>query len=599
MKNIEPLEIKIKSLSNESGVYIMKDANNKIIYIGKAKDIKKRVQSYFRKDRDLKTQFLMQQVCDIEIIITRDEYEALITENNLIKKHQPKYNINLKDGKTYPVIRITNEEFPRIFRTRRLVFDGSSYYGPFPSIEELDITLELIEKLYPLRKCKGHLKKRVHPCLYFHINRCAAPCAGKITKEAYRERVNKIKQLLAGDTSKLLADLEKKMRSAAKDLDFEKAAVFRDQINAVKQTQDTQNMLSFEAPREDYIGYAHKDNFICFTIVRIQDGNILTKEIFRSPIYELDPQEALGQFIYQYYSKRPGLPHLVFVPVVLKPELIEALKNELHKNIKFRTAESDHDKKTIRMAIQNANQELMISHVDGLVDLKEKLSLSELPLRIEGFDIAHLSGTHTVASMVSFFQGKPDPTSYRRFKIKSLDGKIDDFEAMREVIARRYMRLINEELELPNLILIDGGKGQLEAARSILKGLDVASIPIIGLAKKHEEIYIPEMDSPLQFPLTSPALRILVAVRNESHRFANTFHKLLRDRDMSTSLLEKIKGIGKKKAKKLLTEFGSLDAIIATEIKKVAACAKIPEHDALLLVAQLKAELGEDVTEEK
>ncbi|RPJ09520.1 MAG: excinuclease ABC subunit UvrC [Spirochaetaceae bacterium] len=599
MEKAAEIQAKIREIEDAPGVYIMKDDGGKIIYIGKARSLRKRVSSYWTGEKDIKTRQLLSHVADIEVIITRNEHEALITENNLIKQNQPKYNINLKDGKTYPLIRITNEPFPRIFRTRKLVLDGSRYFGPFPSVQELDITIELIEKLYPLRKCRGQLKKRNNPCMYFHIGRCAGPCAGKITEEEYARRVDEVIRLLEGDTTQLQADIRAKMEDASARLDFEKAAFFRDQLQALALFGETPSVLANTNPREDYIGLAVKDDFVCFVVVRTQEGRILTKQVFRSPVFEKEPQEILAEFLFQYYLRAARLPEKAYVPLDLGADFRTALGERLEQQINILVPESGKEYETLRMAVVNADQEMRISHVDGLVQLRETLGLPSLPVRIEGFDIAHLAGTHTVASMVSFFQGRPDPQSYRRFKIKTLAGdervaKVDDFESMREVIARRYSRLVAEGESLPDLILIDGGKGQLEAALGILRTLDLGDVPIAGLAKLHEELFVPGKTDPILLPLTSPALRVLVAVRNESHRFATTFHKLLRDKELAGSFLEKAKGVGKKKAAMLLTQFGSLEKIMEAEAGDIAKAGRISVEHAAALKLFLEDEIGEE-----
>jgi excinuclease ABC subunit C len=583
---------KIKEFLDEPGVYIMKNEKAHVIYVGKAKSLKKRVQSYFSGTKDLKTRLLLEHVDDIEVIITRNEYEALLTEISLIKKWQPKYNINLKDGKTYPVIRLTNETYPRVFRTRRLVLDGSRYFGPFPKVEDIDAYLHVIEKLYPLRKCRGPLKKKREPCMYYHIGRCPGICAGKMTDEEYKARVEKVVLLLEGNTDEIIRELKEKMNQAATDLHYERAAVYRDELLAVTRLAETQAMWNLHKPTEDFMGLAVKDNFASFIVMKMQEGRLVTKEAFQTHFYSGE-EEALIQFLFQYYSRVQKLPDAIYLPLLIDAEVREAFGKSFNTGVPLLVPEAEKDKTVLRMAQANAEQALRISHIDGLVELKTLLGLADLPLRIEGFDIAHLDGTHTVASLVSFHQGRPDKDSYRRFKIKSLDGAIDDYEAIREVVARRYTRLAAEKEPLPDLILIDGGKGQLESARGILESLELENIPVIGLAKKREEIFLPHNAKPLVLPHTSPALRILVAVRDESHRFATSYHKLLRDREMASSALEKIKGIGKKKAKLLITHFHSLENIMKSDIGEISKIGKVKEEIAVSVINEVKKILGE------
>jgi excinuclease ABC subunit C len=581
---------KIKDFSDAPGVYLMKDKEGRIIYVGKAKSLKKRVQSYFTGEKDPKTRLLLEHIDDIETIITRSEYEALTTENDLIKRWQPKYNIELKDGKSYPVIRLTNEEYPRLFRTRRIVFDGSRYFGPYPGVEDLDVYLGVVERLYPLRKCRGPIPARPRPCLYYHIGRCAGPCAHAITKEAYAERVAKVVKLLEGGADEIIRELETKMREAAAALQYERAAQYRDQLEAVTRLSQAQKLFDADKPTEDYLGLAIKDNFASFAVVKTRGGKLLGKEIYRTRCYSTN-EEALTQFLFQYYAKPRKPPEAVYAPFPPEPETAAAFRQTF--GLKLLSAESESEAGLTRMAQANANQDMAVSRVDGLAELQSVLGLETLPLRIEGFDIAHLAGKHTVGSLVSFLQGKPDKAAYRRFTLKTLGGAIDDYESLREVVARRYMRLLAENEPLPDLILIDGGKGQLESARGVLSSLGLEKVPAIGLAKKNEEIFTARGDEPIRLPFTSPALRLLVAVRDESHRFATTFHKLLRDRETASSYLEKIKGIGRKKARLLLLGFRSLERIAAAPASEVAKTARVSETTALAVVKEVKKVLGE------
>ncbi|MBN2352989.1 MAG: excinuclease ABC subunit UvrC [Spirochaetales bacterium] len=581
---------KIKNFSDAPGVYIMKDKRGRVIYVGKAKSLKKRVHSYFTGEKDPKTRLLVEHIDDIETIITRSEYEALTTENSLIKRWQPKYNIELKDGKTYPVIRLTNEEYPRLYRTRRLVFDGSRYFGPFPGVEDLDVYLSVVERLYPLRKCRGPIPKKPRPCLYYHIGRCAGPCAHAIGKEAYAERVARVVKLLEGGADELFRELEAKMREAAAALQYERAATYRDQLEAVNRLTQAQKHFDPNKPTEDYLGLAIKENFASFAVVKTQGGALVGKEIFRTRCYSA-PEEALNEFLFQYYAKPMKPPEAVFTPFPPEPETVRAFTETFGRRLG--AAATGSELSLSRMAQANAEQDMAVSRVDGLAELQSALGLEALPLRIEGFDIAHLAGKHTVGSLVSFLQGKPDKAAYRRFKLRSLHGAVDDFESLREVVARRYMRLLAENEPLPDLILIDGGKGQLESARGVLSSLGLEKVPVIGLAKKREEVFTVGGDKPIRLPFTSPALRLLVAVRDESHRFATTFHKLLRDRETASSYLEKIKGIGGKKARLLLLNFRSLEKIAAAPIPELAKTARVSEAVALGIAREVKKVLGE------
>ena len=571
----DELKEQARALPLDSGVYIMKDERRDVIYVGKAKSLRKRVTSYFTGSRDIKTRILVSRIKTIEHIITHNEYEALLLENNLIKKWKPRYNINLKDGKSYPVIRVTADEYPRVFRTRRIIQDGSSYYGPFPSVVTLDTYLELIEKLFPLRKCKGELKKRENPCLYYHIGRCSAPCVGKISREDYMEKVELVKKLLSGETKELVKLLEGEMAGASAELRFEKAAEYRDAIGAIENIGKEQEVVDFDPEVRDYVAFAQKEELGTFIVFQMRAGKLIGRDLFRTVVYT-PVEEALSQFLLQYYSTVHTPPHRVYVSHAFDPALLlEFFRKEKEREVEIEFPSDGRHRSIVKMAMENGFQDIearrhALANMPALEELKKVLSLPKLPKRIEGFDIAHLSGKHTVSSMVSFRDGYPDKAKYRSFHIKSLGGAIDDFESMREVVARRYSRVVNDGLERPDFILIDGGKGQVSAAKEMLDSLGLGDIPLAGLAKKFEEIYLPGMSDPVRLPETSPALKVLQAVRDEAHRFATSFNKRLRQKDLSFSLLEKIPGVGPKRSRLLLEEFESLEALQKATAEEIA-----------------------------
>jgi excinuclease ABC subunit C len=564
------------ALPDTPGVYIMRDAHEDVIYVGKAKSLRKRVPSYFGAGKDRKTQVLMRHVRSLEHITTQNEYEALLLENTLIKNHHPKYNIRLMDGKTYPVIRVTNEPFPRVFRTRRIVQDGSSYYGPFPNVQSIDRYLELIERLFPLRKCRGPLKKREHPCLYYHIGRCAAPCCGRISPEEYHRHVEKVKQLLSGQTDELVAELRTRMQEHGERLEFEKAAELRDTIQAIEELSADQQVVDMNPEDRDYVGFAAQDQLCSFVVFQMRDGKLLGRDFFRTEFYGSE-DEALSLFLVQYYSTMHRPASKLYVPRPVEEDLIRSFfRRECHAEVQIHVPGEGRHARLLRLVEENARQDLErrlrdADTVSALSALKEALGLPRLPKRIEGFDIAQLSGKHPVASMVSFWKGRPDKSQYRRFHMKSLRGAIDDYEAIREVVARRYTRVVNENLDKPDLILIDGGKGQVSSAKSILVALGLDSVPVAGLAKQHEEIFVPGRAEAFRLPEGSDALRILQAVRDEAHRFATTFNKSLRKRTVSLSTLERVPGIGEVRARKLLQTFGSMEAIGRQRVEDVAS----------------------------
>ncbi len=587
------LRPKYQSLPDKPGVYLMKNASKRIIYIGKAKSLKKRVQSYFTGTKDLKTQILMENVDDVETIITRSDYEALLLENNLIKQWKPRFNIDLKDGKSYPVIRITAEPYPRVFRTRRIFFDGSQYFGPYPHASQLDLYLRLIEKLFPLRKCRGKLKKREHPCLYYHIGRCSAPCCGRIDRTEYNQTVDQIAVLLSGKTDALLADLTDQRDEAAKTLDFERAALIRDQIKTIVEFSQGQQIIDRRSQARDYIAYGAHDTLCSFVVLKMREGSLAGREIFRTEVFS-EQQEALNQFVIQYYSKIQNPPGRIYLRGTSEIKSLSAyLSESLSRSVSIVFRPRGDDRKILDMAEENAHEDLIAwdreqEDIANLAHVKEALGLDRLPKRIEGFDIAHLAGKDTVASMVSFYNGRPDKSSYRYFKIRSLKGRVDDYEAMREVIARRYTRVLNENLDRPDLILVDGGKGQVSAAHSILESLGLSDLPLIGLAKEREEIFLPDTGEPIVLEEGSAPLRIIQAVRDESHRFATGFHKRLRDGRMTRSILEDITGIGKRRSQKLLRAFGSLEAILNSPPEELVKRAGITRDTASSLIEFLR-----------
>ena len=613
---------------DQPGVYLMKDGQGRIIYVGKARSLRNRIRSYFAGEKDIKTRFLLANMADIEVIITNTEYEALLLENNLIKQWKPQYNIDLKDGKTYPVIRLTAEEFPRVFRTRRMIFDGSEYFGPFPKPQQIDVYLKLIERHFPLCKHRGSQKKRAYPCLNYHMGRCAGACCGKITREEYSKIVDGVRKLLSGRSEELLRELKEKMKAASEAQEFERAAGLRDQISAIEEVSVEQRVMKFTEEDRDYIALAPCAEALVIVVLQVREGKLLGKEVFQ--VAESSPdEEALTHFVARYYSERKAIPDAVYVSREVDAENLSSYLQKLAarqsteaqrgtpregapsrqpspmetagamgarpgaaRQITVKVPQRGKHMQLLGMAEVNAREEAakaargaeMTAALEGL---KLDLDLPDLPRRIEGFDVAHLEGTDTVASLVRFTDGRPDRRLYRAFSIRSLDGKIDDFQSIREAVARRYTRVLNEELDRPDLILIDGGKGQLSAARGILASLGLESIPVVGLEKKQEEIFIPGRDEPLLLDEASPSLRILEAVRNESHRFATKINTKRRAKRLSLTLLEGIPGIGETRSRRLMETFGSVEAILGAGADDIHTKAGIPRETAAMLLARL------------
>ncbi|MFA6844486.1 MAG: excinuclease ABC subunit UvrC [Sphaerochaetaceae bacterium] len=570
-----------KALPHNSGVYLMRDEKDTIIYVGKAKDLRKRVTSYFLANRNAKTTALVEKIVRIEHIITGNEYEALVLENNLIKKYNPHYNISLKDGKSYPMLRITNEDFPKVFKTRRLINDGSEYFGPYPDSGKLDICLDLIQKLFPLRRCAIPLRKKDKPCLYYHIGLCCAPCAGLVDKQTYRQYIDEIKKFLAGNDASLSLRIKNEMKEASKQLKFEEAAKKRDILEAIATVEKEQEVQDFVQESRDYAAIEMRSSLCSISLMQMRDGRLIGRALYRAETFS-DETETLLNFLVQYYADGRKLPRFLYLSHEIDVPLIsrffeEQLKGELQVTV---PTDGKHYR-ILRMALENARSDVEKrlknkDNTSSLLVLQQELGLNEVPSRIEGFDIAQLSGKYTVASLVSFKDGNPDRSNYRRFNIKSLEGRIDDFESMREAASRRYSRVLNEKLERPSLILIDGGKGQVNAVREVLDSLSLVDIPIVGLAKDVEEIVFDDDRRPLLLPEDNEGLRLLIAIRDECHRFATSANQAMRSSDATFKVLQSIEGIGPKRSAFLMNTFGSMEELMRQDERTLSKKGKIP-----------------------
>lgn len=577
-----------------SGVYLWRNAEDTVIYVGKAKNLKNRLCSYFSGQQTIKTRLLISHAKSIEYITTTNEYEALLLENNLIKKYSPRYNINLKDGKSYPVLRVTNEDFPRIFKTRHIIQDGSSYFGPFPDVGALDTFIESIFKLYPVRHCRI-LRKRDTPCLYYHIKQCKAPCCEKISKESYNDYIGEIKGLLKEKVEENFSMLTAQMKAAAADLDFEKAARLRDAIKALMILQNQNVVESFDSDDRDYIAYYSEGELVSFTVLKIRQGKLLGRENYHVESLN-DDIDLIGEFMACYYEDALQIPPQVFIPKTEQLELISKwLSSEMKSTSQIIVVDSHdapRDVAALQMARQNAKEDIVRrlrarGDMPAMQELKEKLGLATLPVRIEGFDIAHIGGKFPVASLISFYNGNPDKKNYRYFRLKTTDGLIDDFASMKEAVSRRYSRLVNENAELPDLLLIDGGIGQVNAVEEILLSLGL-DIPIAGLAKRDEEIYRPGNSTPICLPKRSDALRLLQRVRDETHRFATSRNQNLRTKENTESIFLELPGVGKKRALELQRKFITLEQLASAEESAVAQCIHVRSDEAssILLAAR-------------
>ena len=591
-----------------SGVYLWRNEEGTIIYVGKAKNLKNRLCSYFSGQRTVKTRLLVSRAASIEYITTANEYEALLLENNLIKQHSPRYNICLKDGKSYPVLRVTKEDFPKIFRTRRILQDGSLYFGPYPNVNALDTFIENIYRLYPVRHCRT-LHKRETPCLYYHMKQCKAPCCGKIGKEEYNNYIEEITALLSGQAEQAVERMTKQMKDAAASLDFEKAARLRDGIKALMILQNQNIVESFDSEDRDYIAHYSEGELVSFTVLKIRQGKLLGRENYRVESLNED-DELLAEFMAAYYEDSNQIPPSIYVPTEAQCDFINRWLSEAMNTSTKVIVPDDTDKRDIaalNMARENAHEDIIRrlrdrGDVPAMEELKTLLGLDTLPVRIEGFDIAHIGGKFPVASLISFYNGNPDKKNYRYFRLKTTDGIIDDFESMREAASRRYTRLLNEQADLPDLILIDGGLGQVNAVEEILNSLGL-DIPVAGLAKRDEEIYLPGNSTPINLPRRSDALRLLQRVRDECHRFATSRNQRLRTKENVDSIFLELPGVAEKRAAVLQKTFITLEGLASAEESAVAQCLHIKNAqeaaDILFAAKQLLARRQEKKAQQK
>lgn len=590
MPETKAITEKVKNLPKSPGVYQFFDSSNKIIYIGKAKNLRSRVSSYFNSSvTSPKTSALVNKIFDLQVIITNSEVEALVLENNLIKQYQPRYNINLKDDKSYPFIKVTNEPFPRIFATRNVEKDGGKYFGPYTDVKSMKSSLQLISRIFKVRSCNYYFdekiieQKKVKVCLDYHIKKCDGPCEGLISQNDYKSIIEKVIKLLKGKTSELIEELKQEMSAASNAMQFEKAAEIRDRINHLDVYTKKQKVVTNDFSNKDVIAVEIEDKDIAATILIIRNGILIGKKQFHFVYESLQSlEEIYTTVIKKYYNEFTDVPDEIVIEV--EPNEYDLLKlwfeEQLGSQIKFIIPVRESTSKSLlQMCKQNAklflNEILLqksknqgnIPHV--LNSLKRDLRLKKIPRRIECFDISHLQGTDTVASMVVFIDGKPAKREYRKYIINSVAG-VDDFESMREVIYRRFSKLSEEESRTPDLVIIDGGKGQLSAALEILNKLAIKNIDIISLAKRLEEIYLPEISEPQTIPKTSSSLKLIQHLRDEAHRFAITFHREKRSKRTFTSELINIKGIGQKIAEKLLRHFYGTDAIKNSSLEELS-----------------------------
>ena len=587
-----------QSLPNVPGVYLMKASDGSVIYVGKAIRLRTRVRSYFReKSAHALTSQMMRYVTEIDYIVTETEVEALILENNLIKAHQPRYNVKLKDDKRYPYLRVTtNEPFPRIHITRKAENDGTRYFGPFVHVRSTRQVLKELTKFFPIRTCTLPLTEtgnKYRVCLDYHIGRCPGPCADKMDATDYDEIVQKVCQFLSGNTDAVVKELTEQMEAAAEALDFETAAKYRDTLKDVQQAITTQNMDSVSAADEDVIGIAARTDIACVQLLRVRDGKLLEREHYY--LNDADPEvlaTALNAFISQYYQNAVFVPKTVVLPMQI--ESVEVIENWLSEKrgsrVGLHVPRAGRLRKLQTLASKNAEilltqREQNVVYSSGvepaLVELQELLELKHPLRRIEAYDISNLGDRFAVGSMVVLEDGKPASSEYRRFKIRSVEGQ-NDYAMMQEVITRRYRRALADDEKfnkLPDLMLIDGGKGQLRAAQAAMKAFaasNFSEIPMIALAKRIEEIFVPGKSEPIVLREDNPTLHMIQRLRDEAHRFAITYHRRIRQKSLSVSVLDEIPNVGPRRKQALLQHFGSIEAIREASLDKLLAVKGIP-----------------------
>ena len=596
---LQPIKDTVKNIPKDPGVYFFKNNKNDIIYIGKAKNIRNRVRTYFQKNKyqSPKNISMIKRIVDVEWIVVRNEVEALLTEANLIKKHQPFYNVNLKDDKSFPFIRITNEPYPRVFITREIVRDGSKYFGPYTDVIYLRRTLKAIRRIFPVRSCDFFIdqnviqEKKISLCLDYHIKKCEGPCEGLVSSHKYNEMIDSIISFLHGKTKKSEDYINNQMKLAAKELRYEDAGIFRDQLHAMREFMDKQIKINADFDDRDIIGFSKQNDFGIVVIVRIRNGRIASREKLSLNNLDNNDSAVIRTVITQFYLDTDYIPSEICSQY--KPDSIDELskwlKEKKGKNVKIIVPQKGEKAKQVRLAHQNAklllgewilNKKKRKDLIPKMIkQLQDDLQLKGAPRKIECFDISHLGGTNTVASMVSFFDGKPKKTEYRKYNIKTVSG-IDDFASIREVVLRRYKRLKNEDKGFPDLVVVDGGKGQLSMAVSALRELGLDYIPTISLAKKLEQVFVPGQSNAQTIHKQSPGLILLRQIRDEAHRFAIEFQRGKRKKSITKSAFLSIKGVGIKKSQFLLSEYKDMSTIAGLEIDKLVNELKVPASSA-------------------
>ena len=582
------LEESLARLPDRPGVYLYKDAKQQVIYVGKAASLKSRVRSYFQdsRPRDAKTDSLVRQIRDLEYIVTDNELEALMLEANLVRRHRPRYNIILRDDKHYPFLRLTSdEEFPRLLVARRVKDDGSTYYGPFYPATAMRETLRLTRQLFPLRTCSITIDGRLErPCIQYSIGRCNAPCTGWETREGYARTVADVQRFLEGKDEDLILDLTHEMETAAAEEKFERAAVLRDQIQSLKKVRERQKIISTDEVDQDVVGVVRQGADACVELFFVRKGRLVGQEsFFFDKVAGWSDGEILSAFVRQFYAKDVrAAPEVLLSEDVPEAELLTAwLAERAGHRVQLLAPQRGPKREFVALAEENAaialqNRLLGRGNRQQLIqeELARELGLPGLPNRIEGYDISHLQGGEQVGSMVVWENGEVKKDDYKRFRIKTVVGS-DDFASLAEMLRRRFARTLEQGGPLPDLVLIDGGRGQLNAGLKALQDLGLDYLPVIALAKREEEVYRPDSLDPLVLDRTSPALHTLQKIRDEAHRFAITYHKTLRARRTVQSVLDSIPGVGPTIRTSLLKTLGSARKVREASVAELAGVPKV------------------------
>ncbi len=606
---------KLSSLPARPGVYLMRDNNGKVIYVGKAKDLRTRVRAYFnRSDERSQIEFLVRRIDDIETLVTATDKEALILENNLIKQYKPRYNIRLKDDKSYLSIKVTTQHaWPRILATRKIVKDGNRYFGPFSSAVAARETIDIIEKHFLLRNCTDHnFKNRSRPCLQYQIKRCMAPCVLPVSADAYGEQVRQAMLFIEGRQQELIRELRHRMEERSEALEFEAAARIRDQIQAVEKTVEKQRMVSHWGVDQDVFGLYREGGFIEVQVLMVRQGKLTANQSYSLQDLEFPDEEIMGSLLTQFYQGQRFLPDEILLPVRLEDGEAreEYLSERKGKSVSVLSPRRGDKRQLVEMAMENARQSFAERHDQEkargkmLGDLQAQLRLKQYPFRIECFDISTMHGAHAVGSQVTFINGEPDKAHYRHYRIRTIDPSAggDDFGMMLEVLKRRFARG-KEEAGLPDLIVVDGGRGQLSMALAAMAEVGVTNVDVVGLAKmrvqaaprssdierSEERIFLPGQSNPVILKRNSNALFLLQRVRDEAHRFAITHHRRLRSRETVFSALDHIAGIGGARKRALLRAFGSIKRIETATLEDLLRIPSINEKLAREILKELQA----------